>query len=73
VRYAGGAVDGRWVCRSSRDWIVVDEVDAIGVSSIELDMVVGMLYGRALDAQEELALKTGFVSVYTIADVDKEH
>jgi len=41
VRYAGGAVAGRWVWSSSRDWIVVDEVDAIGVFSVGLDMVVG--------------------------------
>jgi len=29
------------VWRSSRDRVVVDEVDAIGVSSVALDMIVG--------------------------------
>jgi len=34
-------VAGTWVWISSRDRVVVDEVDAIGVSSVGLDMVVG--------------------------------
>jgi hypothetical protein len=40
------------VWRSSRDRIVVDEVDPMGMSSMGFDMVVGMVYGRAFDAQE---------------------